>query len=84
MLDGGQDDDTAAKVTAENMVRSRRLRDRFSSDDLQTMIDFCGSSMTAKKVAEKFGISLRGGQATASPPRVGRDVRSCRSWLGAG
>jgi hypothetical protein len=57
--DGGQDDGIATKVTAESVVRSRRLRDRFSSDDLQNMIDFYRSGMTAKQVAEKFGVSLR-------------------------
>ena len=34
-----QDDGTGAKVAAERVVRSRRLRDRFSPQDLQTMID---------------------------------------------
>jgi DNA invertase Pin-like site-specific DNA recombinase len=57
--DGGQGDGIAAEVTAESMVRSRRLRDRFSSDELQTMIDLYKSGTTAKQVAEKFGISLR-------------------------
>jgi hypothetical protein len=56
---GGQDDIAGAKVTTECVTRSRRLRDRFFSDDLQTMIDLYRSGMTAKKVAEKFGVSYR-------------------------
>jgi len=59
LSNSGQDDDTGAKVTAEYVVRSRRLRDRFSSEDLQTMIDLYRSGATAKQVAEKFGVSLR-------------------------
>jgi len=35
------------------------LRDRFSSEDLQTMIDLYRSGATAKQVAEKFGVSVR-------------------------
>ena len=54
-----QDDGTAAKAAAESVVRSRRLRDRFSQDDLQSMIDLYRSGTTAKQVAEKFGVSLR-------------------------
>ncbi len=42
LSDGGQDDGTGAEVASESMVRSRRLHDRFSSGDLQTMIIFTG------------------------------------------
>lgn len=41
------------------MIRSRRLRDRFPPENLQTMIDLYKSGTTAKEVAEKFGVSLR-------------------------
>ena len=41
------------------MIRSRRLRDRFSPEDLQTMIELYRSGATARQVAEKFGVSLR-------------------------
>jgi DNA-binding NarL/FixJ family response regulator len=57
--DGGQSVGTGVKVTTESVVRSRRLRDRFSSEDLQIMIDLYRSGTTAKQVAEKFGVSLR-------------------------
>jgi Helix-turn-helix domain of resolvase len=35
------------------------LRDRFSTQDLHTMIDLYKSGTTAKQVAEKFGVSVR-------------------------
>jgi DNA-binding NtrC family response regulator len=57
--DGGQDDGAGAEVTTESVLRSRRLRDRLSSDELQAMIDLYRSGTTAKQVAEKFGVSLR-------------------------
>ena len=59
LADDRQDDGAGAEITANDMVRSRRLRDRFSSDDLQVMIDLYRSGTTAKHVAEKFGVSLR-------------------------
>lgn len=59
LSDGGQDNGAGAEVTAECVIRSRRLRDRFSPEDLQTMIDLYRSEATAKAVTEKFGVSLR-------------------------
>jgi hypothetical protein len=59
LSDGSQDDGAGAKVTIECLVRSRRLDDRFSPEDLQTMIDLYRSGTTARQVAEKFGVSLR-------------------------
>ena len=59
LSDGGQDDGAGGEVTVEWVTRSRWLRDRFSSDDLQAMIDLYRSGTTAKQVAEKFGVSLR-------------------------
>jgi DNA-directed RNA polymerase specialized sigma24 family protein len=59
LSDVSRDDWAGAKVTTECVIRSRRLRDRFSSDDLQAMIDLYRSGTTAKQVAEKFGVSLR-------------------------
>lgn len=59
LSDGNQDNSTGAKVAAESVVRSRRLRDRFSPEDLQVMIDLYKSGTTAKQIAEKFGVSLR-------------------------
>jgi hypothetical protein len=59
LADDRPDDGAGAEITANDMVRSRRLRDRFSSDDLQVMIDLYRSGTTAKHVAEKFGVSLR-------------------------
>jgi DNA-directed RNA polymerase specialized sigma24 family protein len=56
-------DDSAAGVdvesTTESVIRSRRLRDRFPPEDLQAMIDLYRSGITARQVAEKFGVSLR-------------------------
>jgi len=59
LSDVSQDDGASAKVTIEYVIRSRRLRDRFSPEDLQTMIDLYRSGVTAKQVAEKFSASLR-------------------------
>jgi transposase-like protein len=59
LLDGGQGDGVGGEVTAEWVTRSRWLRDRFSSEDLQAMIDLYRSGTTAKQVAEKFSVSLR-------------------------
>jgi transposase-like protein len=59
MVDRGQGDDTGVEVTTESVLRSRRLRDRFSPDDLLAMIDLYRSGTTAKRVAEKYGVSLR-------------------------
>jgi transposase len=56
---GGQDDGAGGEVTAEWVARSRRLRDRFSSEDFQAMIGLYSSGITAKQVAEKFNVSLR-------------------------
>jgi hypothetical protein len=58
LLDGGQDDGVGPKIT-ECVIRSRRLHDRFSPENLQMMIDLYMSGMTAREVAEKFGVSLR-------------------------
>jgi hypothetical protein len=59
LSDSRQDDGTDAKVAAERMVRSRRLCDRFSLEDLRVMIDLYRSGTTAREVAEKYGVSLR-------------------------
>jgi hypothetical protein len=44
---------------AECVTRSRQLRDHFSSEDLQAVIDLYSSGITAKQVAEKFNVNLR-------------------------
>jgi hypothetical protein len=59
LSDGGQDDGKGVEVASEGVIRSRRLRDRFSREELQAMIDLYQSGATAKAVAEKFGVSLR-------------------------
>jgi hypothetical protein len=38
LSEGCQDNDAGAEAAPQSVVRSRRLRDRFSLDDLQTMI----------------------------------------------
>lgn len=45
------------EINAASLTRSRRLRDRLSSEDLQSMIDFYRSGTTAKQVADKFDAS---------------------------
>jgi transposase-like protein len=59
LSDDGQDGDMGTEMPTESVIRSRRLRDRFSREDLQTMIDLYRSGATARQVAEKFGVSLR-------------------------
>jgi hypothetical protein len=59
LSDVSQDEGAGARVTIEGVIRSRRLRDRFSPEDLQTMIDLYRSGTTARRVAEEFGVSLR-------------------------
>lgn len=56
---GGHEGNTGTEVARESVVRSRRLRDRFSSEDLHSMIDLYQSGTTARQVAERFGVSLR-------------------------
>lgn len=59
LSDGSQDDGAGTKGTTERVIRSRRLRDRFSPEDLQAMIDLYRTGTTARLVAEKFGVSPR-------------------------
>ena len=59
LLDGGQGNDADAEATTESVIRSRRLHDRFSPDELQAMIDLYKSGVIIRQVAEKFGISER-------------------------
>ena len=40
-------------------TRPQSMRGRFSADQLQAMIDLYKSGITAKQVAERFGISVR-------------------------
>ena len=76
LSDGGRDNGTGAEVASERVVRSRRLRDRFSSNDLQAMIDLYGSGATAKAVAEKFGVGLRSVKRLLHQHGVRRERRS--------
>jgi hypothetical protein len=56
---GGQGDGKGVEVASESVIHSRRLRDRFSSEDLQSMIDLYRSGATARQVAENYCVSLR-------------------------
>jgi hypothetical protein len=59
--EASQDDgpDSSADGEVRSATRWWNLRDRFSPEDLQTMIDLYRSGTTAKQVAEKFGVSVR-------------------------
>ncbi|MBV8542827.1 MAG: helix-turn-helix domain-containing protein [Pseudonocardiales bacterium] len=59
--DGSQDDGSDSRVEGEVRSATRwwSLRDRFSPEDLRTMIDLYRSGTTAKQIAEKFGVSKR-------------------------
>jgi hypothetical protein len=56
-----RDDGTGSSADGEVRSATRwwSLRDRFSPEDLQTMIDLYRSGTSAKQVAEKFGVSVR-------------------------
>jgi hypothetical protein len=70
---------TGARVTAESVVRSRRLRDRFPGVDLQAMVDFYRSGVTAMRVAEEFEVSLRSVKRLLREHGVRREGRRRRS-----
>jgi DNA invertase Pin-like site-specific DNA recombinase len=76
LSDVSEDDWAGAKVTTGCVIRSRRLRDRFSSEDLQTMIDLYRLGTAAKQVAEKFGVSLRSVKRLLRERGVGREGRT--------
>jgi hypothetical protein len=57
LQDAGPDSSVGDEV--RSVTRWWSLRDRFSSEDLHTMIDLYRSGATAKQVAEKFGVSVR-------------------------
>jgi hypothetical protein len=80
LADRGQDDGTGAKVAAESVVRSRRLRDRFSPEDLQAMIGLYRSGATAKAVAERYGVSLRNVKRLLHQRGVRRERRRRSVW----
>jgi hypothetical protein len=66
-------------ITTPYTGGSRRLRDRFSSNDLQFMIEFYGSEATAKQVAEKFGVSLRSVKRLLRERDVRRERRTAHT-----
>jgi len=59
LSEGGHDGNTGPDAATEGGIRSRRLRDRLSPEDLRNVIDLYSSGTTAKQVAEKFSVSLR-------------------------
>ncbi|MGH3832613.1 MAG: hypothetical protein ACRDRS_19595 [Pseudonocardiaceae bacterium] len=64
-----QDDEPDSSPDSEvpSTTRWWSLRDRFSPEDLQTMIDLYKSGATAKQVAEKFNCQRAQRYPTASP-----------------
>jgi hypothetical protein len=67
LSDSGQGNDAGAEVAPQSVVCSRRLRDRFSLDNLQVMIDLYRSATTAKQVAEKFRCQPAEREAPVAP-----------------
>jgi hypothetical protein len=76
--DNGSDSDTDGEV--RSATRWWSLRDRFSAEDLQTMIDLYRSGTTAKQVAEKFGVSVRSVTRLLHQHGIRRESRDCHSW----
>jgi Helix-turn-helix domain of resolvase len=72
-----QDDEPDSRKEGEvrNATRWWSLRDRFSLQDLQLMIDLYKSGMTAKQVAEKFSVSVRSVTRLLHQHRVRREHR---------
>jgi hypothetical protein len=60
MAEGRRNRRRHARATAQaSSTRSRCLRDRFTSEDLQTMVDHFVSGTTAQCIADKYGLSVR-------------------------
>jgi hypothetical protein len=59
--EASQDDEPSSSAGGEvrSVTRWWSLRDRFSPDDLQVMIDLYKTGTTAKQVADKFNVSKR-------------------------
>jgi transposase len=78
LMDDGRNGEVGADagITTHRTPRSRRLRDRFSSEDLQAMIDLYRSGTTAGQVAEKFGVSLRSVKRLLREHQVRREGRA--------
>ncbi|MGH3852084.1 MAG: helix-turn-helix domain-containing protein [Pseudonocardiaceae bacterium] len=72
--DGGTDS-SPDSGEVRSATRWWSLRDRFSPEDLQTMIDLYQSGTTAKQVAEKFGVSERSVKRLLCQHGVRRDCR---------
>ncbi len=62
LLEGADQSDEPESCADQEVCSATRwwnLRDRFSPEDLQTMIDLYRSGTTAEHIAEKFGVSKR-------------------------
>lgn len=79
LVNDGQNGSASAEVPTTSVVRLRRLRDRFSSEDLQAMIDLYRLGATARQVAEKFGVSLRSVKRLLHQHGVRRDGRAAHA-----
>jgi len=73
-----QDDEPGSSADSEVRSATRwwSLRDRFSPEDLQTMINIYKSGATAKQVAEKFSVSVRSVTRLLHQHGVRRDCRA--------
>ena len=67
--------DTDGEASACGVIRSRRLRDRLSPDDVQAMIELYRLRSTARQVAEKFDVSLSSVKRLLRQHGVGREGR---------
>jgi hypothetical protein len=78
LMDDGRNGEAGANAesTTHHTPRSRRLCDRFSSEDLQAMIDLYRSGTTARQVVEKFSVSLRSVKWLLREHQVRREGRT--------
>jgi hypothetical protein len=60
-----------------DVMRSRRLRDRYAPEELAALIDLYRSGATARELAEQYGISLRTVKRLLQNRGVRRDQSSC-------
>lgn len=74
----GRMDSSADSGEVRSATRWWSLRDRFSPEDLQTMSDLYRSGTTAKRVAEKFGVSVRSVTRLLHQHGVCRESRAAR------
>lgn len=82
LMDKASQDDEPDSRTEDEVRSATRwwsLRDRFSPEDLQVMIDLYKAGTPAKQVAEKFSVSVRSVTRLLHQHGVRREHRAAHS-----